>query len=371
MTDPALSDRPLPRWYDEAGFGIFIHWGPYSVPAWAPTGGREWEEILKDRSALERMSDDDWLKLMSRLPYADWYWNTLAIDGSPTHQHHLETYGDQPYEVFGEQFADGLESPNAAWDPNDWADLFARAGAKYVVLNTKDADGFALYPSEHKNPFIKRWQLERDIVGELAAACRARGLRFGAFFTAGLDWTFTPPPVINVVQLSRYMPDSDDYHRFVSLRIREVIDRYKPDVLWDDMGWPPSLPHEEVFRYYYERVPDGVINDRFDRQGVIAGTAHADFTTPEYRTEPEVPNKKWEMCRGMGNSFGYNAAEGPEWHLTTQQVVKLLNDVNSRGGNLLLNTGPTADGAIPPIQRQVLEGLAEARAKGDSRPNGA
>jgi alpha-L-fucosidase len=368
MTDPTFSDRPLPRWFDEAGFGIFIHWAPYSVPAWAPTGGQEWEKVFEDISLFERMTEDECLDLMSKLPYADWYWNTLAFDGSPTQRHHRETYGDQPYEAFGEQFADGLESPSATWDPNDWADLFFRAGAKYVVLNTKDADGFALYPSEYKNPFLKRWQLERDVVGELAAACRARGLRFGAFFTGGLDWTFKPPPVINPLKMVPAMPDDEEYHRYVSLRIREVIDRYRPDVLWNDMGWPPSLPYDDVFRHYYQQVPNGVINDRFDLNAMNAGTAHSDFTTPEYHAEPYVLGKKWEMCRGIGRSFGYNAAEGPEWHLTAQQVLELLEDVNARGGNLLLNTGPTAEGAIPPLQRQVLEGIAEARADAVSRP---
>jgi alpha-L-fucosidase len=366
MTRNPFSNRALPSWFDEAGFGIFVHWGPFAVPAWAPTVEGALERIIRgeedDSSARERITEDEWRDAMSMLPYAEWYWNTLSIEGSPTHRHHLETYGDQPYEIFGAQFADGLESPNATWDPSDWAELFAAAGAKYVVFCTKESDGFALYPSKHENPFIERWQLERDVTGELAEACRARGLRFGAFYSAGLDWTFKPPPVINLAALRRYIPDDEKYHEFVLSRLHEIIDRYEPDVLWNDMGWPPSLPYEDLFSYYYERVPEGVINDRFDREGVMTGTAHADFTTPEYRTKPSVPNKKWEMCRGIGQSFGYNAAEGPEWHLTTQQTLNLLSDVNSRGGNLLLNVGPTAEGEIPSLQRQVLEGIAEARA---------
>lgn len=360
MSRTTFGDRAVPSWYEEAGFGIFVHWGPYSVPAWAPTG-ELWKEQRANPRLFAELDDAGWLHTMAMCPYADWYWNTLCIEGSPTQQHHAEAYGSQPYHVFGEQFADALQSPGARWDPDDWADLFARAGARYVVLNTKDADGFALYPSEHENPHVKGWQLERDVVGELATACRARGLRFGAFFTAGLDWTFTPPPVTNPLKIVPAMPDDEEYHRFLSLRIREVIDRYQPDVLWNDMGWPASLPHEDVLQHYYERVPDGVVNDRFDQDGVKAGTAHADFTTAEYSAEPLIEGKKWEMCRGIGWSFGYNANEGPEWHLTVDEVLALRADVNARGGNLLLNVGPTADGSIPALQRQVIEGIAEAR----------
>jgi alpha-L-fucosidase len=364
MTRDTFGNRTLPSWFDEAGFGIFIHWGPFAVPAWAPTVEGALANIIRPEEdnarPRQRMTEDEWRDAMSVLPYAEWYWNTLSIEGSPTHQHHLETYGDQAYEIFGPQFADGLESPDATWKPMDWADVFSRAGAKYVVLSINEADGFALYPSKYKNPYFSRWQLERDVTGELADACRARGLRFGILYS-GYDWTFKPPPVINLDHADQYIPDDEGYHELVLSRVHEIIDRYGPDILWWDMGWPPSLPFEDVFHYYYKSVPEGVLNDRFDRGAVIAGTAHADFTTPEYRTEPTVPNKKWEMCRGIGHSFGYNAAEGPEWHLTTQQTLELLSDVNSRGGNLLLNVGPTADGEIPPLQRQVLEGIANAR----------
>src|SRR5581483_563808 len=101
-------------------------------------------------------------------------------------RHHHATYGDLPYDAFVAEFLAG----HRGWDPDAWADLFRAAGARYVVLVTKHHDGVLLWPSAHRNPHKRDWQASRDIVGELAAAVRARGMRFGTYYSGGLDWTF-------------------------------------------------------------------------------------------------------------------------------------------------------------------------------------
>src|SRR5690606_3899629 len=113
------------------------------------------------------------------------------IPGSPTARHHAEHYGDAPYEDFRHEFEAGL----ADWDPEEWADRFAATGAGYVVLVTKHHDGYLLWPSEVENPHRPGWHAPRDIVGDLADAVRARGMRFGVYYSTGLDWTFDDLPI--------------------------------------------------------------------------------------------------------------------------------------------------------------------------------
>jgi alpha-L-fucosidase len=140
--------------------------------------------------------------------------------------------------------------------------------------------------------------------------------------------------------------------------VRDLVDRYRPDVLWNDIDWPDAGKHDrslglfELFRHYYATVPEGVVNDRW-------GETHRDYRTSEYQfgLENETAGA-WENCRGIGLSFGYNRVEDAGRLLDGAGVVRRLADVVSRGGNLLLNVGPTACGEIPDLQRRPLEQLA-------------
>jgi alpha-L-fucosidase len=132
--------RALPRWFDEAKLGIFVHWTPASVPAWAPVGP----------SPFELAATHGWDRAFSHSPYVEWYQNALAIPGSPVAEHPRATYGDLRYDAFVRRFAD----LHTAWQPAPWADLFAAAGARYVVLVTKHHDGFLLWPSATPNPHL-------------------------------------------------------------------------------------------------------------------------------------------------------------------------------------------------------------------------
>jgi alpha-L-fucosidase len=121
-------------------------------------------------------------------------------------------------------------------------------------------------------------------------------------------------------------------------------------VLWNDIDWPKTGNALQVEADYYNAMPDGVIDDRF-------GIKHSDFTSPEYEKKDQISQKKWEECRGLGRSFGYNRAEGEKETIAPGDLIALLVDIVSKNGNLLLDVGPEADGTIPPVQIERLQAL--------------
>jgi len=355
----------LPAWYHDAKLGIFIHWGLYSIPAFAPM----------EASIVELMKKG--LKYFYKhTPYAEWYQNSMRIDGSPVQQYHARTFGTRPYE----SFADDFNSLLAKWRPGDWADLFQQAGARYVVLVTKHHDGFVMWPTEHPNPLKPDYHAIRDIPGELAREVRARGIRFCTYYSGTLDWSFQPEPIVDFASMATNGPTSRQYVDYANAHWRELIDRYGPSILWNDIGYPPGTDVNEIFLYYYQKHPDGLVNDRWVQVSLrarkalktrlfkwlingIAATAircgktepnfgyHHDYVTPEYKTYPVIKKKKWECTRGIGLSFGYNQIEDEHQYLSAEALVHMLVDIVSKNGNLLLNIGPKADGTIPDIQR--------------------
>lgn len=379
----SLRTHPVPRWYDDAKLGIFIHWSVSSVPAFAPREAGI-EEIFAGR-ADQRDS-----------PYTEWYWNSLKLPGSAVARHHREHYGDQPYEAFADTFRRGL----AHWDPEAWAHAFVRAGARYVVLVTKHHDGFCLWPSEvsHPDPRWAGWNAGRDVVGELAAAVRARDLRFGVYYSGGLDWTFDDRPIRGLVDVLAGMPGGA-YPEYAAAQVRELTLRYRPDVLWNDISWPqPIGPLCELVAHYYNTVPEGVVNDRWlprtrwmpllrlfpinwlaerlvkrqlaRRGGMVALPAPplCDFRTPEYARFDRIQTRKWECVRGMDKSFGYNQASLPEDFVSRKELLHSFVDIVSKNGNLLLNVGPRGvDARIPEPQLERLRWLgAFLEAHGDA-----
>jgi alpha-L-fucosidase len=330
-----FADRPLPTWYDDAKFGIFIHWGPFTVPCFAPVG----------HNMGEMMEAGDWAQAFRESPYSEWYLNSWSLEGSSTARHHAEHHGSRTYESFVEEF----HARSAGFDISTWADLFVQAGARYVVPITKHHDGFVLWRTSVPNPFKDSWMSERDHIADLADAVRERGMRFGTYYSGGLDWTFEPPPIDSFMSMINKIPSSQAYLDYATAHVHELVDRFAPDVLWNDIAWPLSSDPNEIFRYYYDRVPEGVVNDRWNLLAVRGGALHADFSTPEYSTKADEV-RKWEVCRGIGRSFGYNRAETEATMTTVDDLVWMLVDIVARGGNLLLNVGPTADGVVPLAQ---------------------
>jgi alpha-L-fucosidase len=332
----SLDRHPLPQWYAGAKLGIFIHWGLYSVPGWAPLTHPDHD-----------FSSNDYIKYD---PYAEWYLNTMRISGSPTQEYHKQHYGDQGYY----EFAPVFNRESKKWDPDRMAAVFHDAGARYVVLTSKHHEGFTLWPSSTPNPTpsIKPSELhaERDIVGELTAAVQKQGMKMGLYYSGGYDWTFNTGPIQVNADYDAVKPQSDAYGKYAFAQIHELINRYHPAILWNDIDWPKTGNALQVEADYYNATPDGVIDDRF-------GIKHSDFTSPEYEKKDQISEKKWEECRGLGRSFGYNRAEGEAETIAPGELIALLVDIVSKNGNLLLDVGPEADGTIPPVQMERLKAL--------------
>jgi len=327
----SIDKRRTPAWFTDAKFGIFIHWGTYSVPAYAPV-------------------------IPGKLAYAEWYWNAMTRgrdDAQPnpiqtgTWAYHQKMYGpDFPYQNFAPQFRAEL------FDPDHWADVFARSGAKYVVLTSKHHEGFALWPSREASVTWGRpWSAveigpRRDLLGDLSSAVRRKGLRMGCYYSL-YEW-------YNPLWLSdkpRYIRE----HMFP--QFKDLVTRYKPSLIFGDGEWDLASAEwrsPELLAWLFNESPvkdDVVINDRW---GKDCRHKHGGYWTTEYTPGMTGMEHPWEESRGMGFSYGYNRAERLEHYHTGRELVLMLADLVSRGGNLLLDIGPDADGNIPVVMEERL-----------------
>lgn len=326
----SVNTHQVPKWYDDCKFGIFIHWGIYSVPAYAP---HTWE--LGEVDSKEWFADN---------PYAEWYYNSLNIGKGPTYEHHMEKYGkDFKYEDFIPMW----KAEN--WDPAKWADLFKKAGAQYVVLTTKHHDGFCLYPSKYTDFNCVKMGPKRDITGELTDAVRAEGIRMGLYYSGLIDWQYANDPIFEDDDLFGTASPTFEYADYSYKQMMELVDTYEPSLVWNDIGWPKQSEEMMPFflAHYYNKVEEGVVNDRFNDR-------YHDFLTKEYKQGKVDRSEKWEMCRGMGLSFGYNENEGDDQIISEQGLISLLVGTVANNGNLLINIGPKADGTIPAEQERRL-----------------
>jgi alpha-L-fucosidase len=369
-----LRRRRVPAWWSDAKLGIFVHWTPASVVGWAPVDVQIGDLIAAGRPDA-----------LGSTPYTEWYQNSLRFPGSPASEHHRRVHGGCDYEVFVDAFEAGL----AEWDPDDWARRFAATGARYVVLVAKHHDGFCLWPTGVAQPTARRWHTERDVVGELREAVLGAGMRFGVYYSGGLDWTFDDRPIGNLGDLLAAVPRGA-YPAYAAAQVRELIDRYRPSVLWNDIAWPAAGGELwPLFAEYYRAVPDGVVNDRWlpwspamgamqsaavrrladslnarvtrrDRGIVPPRPPHFDVRTPEYTVFPDVPRDPWECVRGMDHSFGFNRASTEEHFIGHEELLGTFADIVAKGGNLLLNVGPKGeDASIPDEQAERLAWLGE------------
>jgi alpha-L-fucosidase len=313
----SIDARPVPAWFDEAKFGIFIHWGVYSVPAWGPKG-----------------------------KYAEWYWNDMQNKDGATWKFHEATYGEKfKYPDFAPMFKADL------FDPKQWADVFARSGAKYIVLTSKHHEGFCLWPSAQS----WNWNAfdvgpHRDLAGELTEAVKARGLKMG-FYYSMYEW-FNP---LYKEDVKRYVAEH------MLPQMKDLVERYQPSLVWPDGEWDhPSETWRSTeflaWLYNESAVRDEVVVN--DRWGKECRSKHGGFYTTEYGevggAKKLAEQRKWEECRGIGASFGYNRNETVDEYAAASALVHLLVNTVSRGGNLLLDIGPTSDGRIPVIMQQRL-----------------
>ena len=332
----SVDQRATPAWFSDAKFGIFIHWGTYSVPAYAPV-------------------------IPGKLAYAEWYWNAMTngkdnpkADGvqKGTWEFHQRVYGaDFPYQNFAPQFKAEL------FDPDHWADVFARSGAKYVVLTSKHHEGFALWPSKEASATWGRpWNAvevgpKRDLLGDLSDAVRRKGLRMGYYYSL-YEW-YNPLWLYNK---PRYVRE----HMFP--QFKDLVTHYKPSIIFSDGEWelPSADWHSaELLAWLYNESPvkDEVVVD--DRWGSDTRHKHGGYWTTEYTAGMSGVDHPWEESRGMGVSYGYNRAEDLNIYHTGRDLVFILVDTVSRGGNLLLDIGPKADGMIPVIMQERLTEMGD------------
>jgi alpha-L-fucosidase len=358
----SLDSHEIPDWYEDAKLGIFIHWGIYSVPAWAPPG-------IDIAEALEEGFTDS--------PYAEWYPYFMHIEESETYDYHREHYGEDVEYV---DFVDDWTAED--WDPEAWAEFFADVGAGYVVLTGEHHDGFPLWDTHYAKYNAAEMGPERDLVGDLCEAVRDRDMRFAAsyhanynYYQPGFEGLFGHPDYEGAGPMDDEGGPGAEYVDFMNAKHRELIRKYEPDLLWFDVPMADSdhLRAKELIADYYncaakEWDKDVAVNDRaatdtigptVDPERRDSDTYHGDFVTPEYASFDEARDDPWESCRGIGHSFGYNAAEGPEDHLTAEELVHSFVDIVSKNGNLLINVGPKADGTIPEVQRERLSALGE------------
>jgi len=362
-TIDSLARHRAPDWFRDAKLGVFIHWGPYSIPAYAP-----------HRSSVPADMKAGGVNHFKYNAYAEWYQNSMLFEDGPTAAFHRDNYGESfPYSRFGEQFNEMLEQ----WDPEDWARTIAASGARYLVLVTKHHDGFTLWPSAVQNPHARNWSTRRDVVGELAEAARGQGLRFGVYYSGGIDWSFRHRRIESFAGLMLTMPGwGSGYLDYANAHYRELIERYRPDYLWNDISYPSESAALGIIAEYYNRVEDGLVNDRWialrsllrprawRRPEGITGLLPPeppawDVRTPEYTVSDRLLPFDWETTRGIGHSFGFNREEGDDDLLAPEEIIRMVTQVASRNGNVLLNTGPRGDGQLDPLQVTRLKAVGD------------
>lgn len=296
------------KWWHEAKFGMFIHWGLYSV-----LGRHEW---------------------------------VMEMEGIPA----------QEYESLARRF---VPRPGFA---RAWAQLARRAGQKYMVLTTKHHEGFCLFDTKTTNFCAPKQAAGRDLVKEYVEAARAEGLRVGFYYSL-MDWRHPDG--------ARCATDESARRRFVEhihTQIRELLTNYgKIDILWYDVPWPLDVKGWESVRMnemVFRLQPDIIVNNRNDPRRQMG-----DFSTPEQRIEAAEAGRAWEACMTMNDSWGYHRADDA-WK-TPKQIIRNLITCAHDGGNYLLNIGPRADGSAPLESVRILDTVGRWMAKNGSAIYGA
>ncbi|GKY90621.1 hypothetical protein MPSEU_000035600 [Mayamaea pseudoterrestris] len=328
-----LDARPLPEWYDDAKFGIFIHWGVFSVPAfktewfWEYWHGWHWKEF------------DDFI-------------NATEPPGF-VYQNYVHRFKAEFY------------------NPQDWASLFAQAGAQYVVFTSKHHEGFCNWNSSASVPTTWNWNSvdvgpRRDLLGELAVAVKNatsphtnKPIEFGIYHSL-YEW-FNPM----YLQDKENDYQTDDFVTSKSMKeLYDIVNRYEPSVIWSDGEWETTSTYWKAREFLTWLSTKSSVRDKViwnDRWGNNTLCKHGGFLTCTDRYQPDaLMQTKWEDAMTIDkNSWGFNRKASISDYMTTKELVDSLAQVVSKNGNLLLNVGPSADGTIAPIFADRLLGMGE------------
>jgi alpha-L-fucosidase len=320
-------------WWREARFGMFVHWGLYAVPA------GEWKGQRTEKIG-------EWIMKHLRIPIADY--ETLLPRFNPVR-----------------------------YDAREWVRIAKDAGMKYIVITSKHHDGFALFDSTVSGYDVMATPFKRDILKELAQACREGGIRLG-FYHSILDWhhpdaqgaAFPDYEKVKNPNWSRYVES------YMKPQLQELVKGYGPlAVMWFDGDWVVEWSDDqgrELYGWLRSLQKDLVINNRIGagRQGMKgmskAGSFAGDFGTPEQEVPATgLPGVDWESCMTMNDTWGFKHFDD-NWK-STEKLVRTLVDIASKGGNFLLNVGPTAEGLIPAPSVERLAGMGRwLRANGEA-----
>lgn len=304
-------------WFNEAKFGIFMHWGLYSAGEW----GESWP-----------------------------FFNNEC--------------------TYEEYMAKAEEFTAAKYDPEAWAQLFHDAGARYAVLTTKHHDGFALWDTKLSSLNAKEASpAGRDLVGPYCDALRHHDMKVGLYFSH-LDWS---EPTYPSVLPERYRHDGEKDHFFYKAcaypqgaedparwekfiefhrgQLKELCTRYAPDMLWFDGDWERDAEQwnfKQLRDQLHSWAPGVILNSRMG--------AYGDYNTPEQAIPIARPDGPWEFCVTLNNSWGYIKKDEGN-NKSVRQCLRMLAECVGMGGNLLLDIGPLADGSLQPAQEEVLRGM--------------
>ena len=288
------SSSPSLAWFNEARYGLFIHWGAYAV-----AGRGEW---VRNRERI-------------------------------------------PQEEYTEKYVREFKAER--YDPHEWAALAVEAGMKYVVLTTRHHDGFCLWDTDTTDFHAARIGPERDLVRPFADAVRAAGLKVGFYYSVA-DWHHSDYPDPYARDWPDAWPDEAARRRFVAFyraQLEELMTRYGTvDVLWYDGCIPEPTDGQEVNTFVKTLQPDILINAR--------NGAPYDFEVSEQAIKPAPPGHAWEANLTLNANWGYHA--GDRQYKTAKDVVMMLTETAASAGNLLLNVGPKADGTIPEKSKEIL-----------------
>lgn len=282
------------QWWANARFGMFIHWGIYAVPA-----------------------------------HAEWYMNNGHVPRAV-------------YEKYAKEF-DPTE-----FNADQWVKTAKNAGMKYLVITSKHHDGFCMFNTKATNyNVVKDTPWHKDPLKALSAACRKYGVHFGTYYSI-MDWhspyqaASDPNPEHPTYNPTHFKPgDKGKYINYMKTQLRELITQYHPQIMWFDGGWMEGWTPKDgkaIYDYLRKLDPKLIINNRL--------TGAGDYETPEQQIPPNgIPGHYWETCMTINNDWGYNAADHD--FKSSETLLRNLIDIASKGGNYLLNVGPTAQGIIP------------------------
>lgn len=307
------------QWWRNDRFGMFIHWGLYAVPAGEYEGKRS-DEI------------GEWIQSWANIPRAD-------------------------YAQFARQF-----NP-VAFDAAQWVGIAKQAGMKYLVITSKHHDGFSMFDSKVSDyDIVDSTPYGRDPMAALSLECRKQGITFGFYYSI-MDWHHPSQyvkkegkdPTAGDGQTRIYPDRKQEYVNYMKAQLRELVTQYDPAILWFDGEWVDWWTEEDgkdLYNYVRGLKPSIIINNRVGKgrqgmQGLNKGPGYAgDFGTPEQEIPPTgLPGVDWESCMTMNDTWGYKSYDD-HWK-SAETLIRNLIDIASKGGNYLLNVGPTARGEIP------------------------